>query len=73
MNKDFTHNRDMLTASASSADHFRAAEETLPCHWRRFGPFGTRISVRPGPRPRVVHRVLRKNERAGFFRAITHA
>lgn len=72
MNKDFTHN-DRLTASASSADHFRATAETLPCHWRRFSPFGTRISVRPGLRSRVVHRILRKNERAGFFRAITHA
>ena len=72
MNKNFKHNDELLTASASQADHFRAANETLPCHWRRFGPFGMRISVRPGPRSRVVHRVLRKNERAGFLRAITN-
>jgi molecular chaperone GrpE len=53
--------------------NFRAADETLSCHWRRFGPFGNRISVRPGPRLRVVHRVLRKNERAGFLRDISLA
>jgi hypothetical protein len=63
MNKNFTHNEGLLTV----------ARETLSCNGRRFGPFGTRISVRPGSRSRVVHRVLRKNEQAGFFRAITNA
>ena len=73
MNKELTSRNDLLAAIAPSLECGRiGGGETALCRGGRFGPFSTRISVRPGTRSRVVHRILRRNERAGFFRALNH-
>jgi hypothetical protein len=63
MNRTITHCYDPLTVSASPVNHLGTVSELLPCCWRRFSPYGMRISVRPGPRTRVVHRVLPRRTR----------
>lgn len=43
------------------------------CDMARFGSFGFRINVKPGRRPRLTCRVLRKDGAVGSLRTPIHA
>lgn len=50
---------------------WEAVDQTR-CETGRFGPFGFRISARPGRRPRFVGHKPRRTGAASFFNALTH-
>lgn len=73
MNRTDMDHRDLLRNGTLSADGDCIRADAALLHpGRRFSPFGMRISVRPGPRSRIVHRVLRRRP-AGFPRLRAHA